>query len=137
MYMFNGIETPYGLSNAEIGFIWKRLIYFSTSYELFNAEIGFICIGLGWFIYLTAFQLFMSYLMPKLKSFVKVWFASLISQHFNSLWVIWYQKLATGVKDDPKAPFSIATTPRCRGERYSIPWIAPLYPWSIPYNAEC
>ena len=46
-------------------------------------------------------------------------------------------KLVTLVKGDPKAPFSIATTSRCRGERYSFPWIAPLYPWSLPYNAEC
>ena len=30
-------------------------------------------------------------------------------------------KLATGVEGDPKAPFSIATTPRCRGGRYSFP----------------
>ena len=37
-------------------------------------------------------------------------------------------KLATLVEGDLKAPFSIATTPRCRGECYSIPWIAPLYP---------
>ena len=37
-------------------------------------------------------------------------------------------KLATIVEGDPKAPFSIATTPRCREGRYSIPWIAPLYP---------
>ena len=37
-------------------------------------------------------------------------------------------KLATIVEGDPKAPFSIATTPRCRGGRNSIPWIAPLYP---------
>ena len=37
-------------------------------------------------------------------------------------------KLATGVESDQKAPFSIATTPRCRGECYSFPWIAPLYP---------
>ena len=37
-------------------------------------------------------------------------------------------KFATIVEGDPKAPFSIATTPRCRGGRYSIPWIAPLYP---------
>ena len=42
-------------------------------------------------------------------------------------------KLATLVAGDPKAPFSIATIPRCRRGRYSIPWIAPLY----PYNAEC
>ena len=41
----------------------------------------------------------------------------------------------TIVEGDPKAPFSIATTPRCRGGRYSFPWIAPLYPWSLPYNA--
>ena len=39
-------------------------------------------------------------------------------------------KLATIVEGDPKAPFSIATTPRCRGGRYSIPRIAPLYPWT-------
>ena len=37
-------------------------------------------------------------------------------------------KLVTVVKGDPKAPFSIATIPRCRGGGYSIPWIAPLYP---------
>ena len=36
-------------------------------------------------------------------------------------------KLATVVKGDQKAPFSIATTPRCRGGRYSFPWITPLY----------
>ena len=42
----------------------------------------------------------------------------------------------TLVKGDLKAPFSITTTPQCKGGRYSIPWIAPLYPWSIPYNAR-
>ena len=47
------------------------------------------------------------------------------------------KKLATVVKDDLKAPFLIATTPRCREGCYSFPWIAPLYPWSVPYNAEC
>ena len=41
---------------------------------------------------------------------------------------IYKVKLATIVEGDPKAPFSIATTPRCRGGRYSIPRIAPLYP---------
>ena len=35
-------------------------------------------------------------------------------------------KLVTIVKGDPKAPFSIATTPRCRGGCYSIPRIALL-----------
>ena len=37
-------------------------------------------------------------------------------------------KLATVVEGDPKVPFSIATSPRCRGGRYSFSWIAPLYP---------
>ena len=46
-------------------------------------------------------------------------------------------KLVTLVEGNPKAPFSIAPIPRCRGGRYSIPWIAPLYPWSLPYNAKC
>ena len=32
---------------------------------------------------------------------------------------------------------SIATTSRCRRGRYSLPWIDPLYPWSVPYNTEC
>ena len=39
--------------------------------------------------------------------------------------------MATVVEGDPKAPFSIATTPRCRGGCYSFPWIAPLY--LVPY----
>ena len=46
-------------------------------------------------------------------------------------------KLATLVEGDPKAAFSIVMTPRCRGERYPILWIAPLYPWSVSYNAGC
>ena len=37
----------------------------------------------------------------------------------------------------PKAPFLIDTTPRCWGGHYTFPWIAPLYPWSLPYIAEC
>ena len=46
------------------------------------------------------------------------------------------QTIGHVVEGDPKAPFSIATAPRCRGGRYSFPWIAVLYPWSVPYNAE-
>ena len=47
------------------------------------------------------------------------------------------EKLATIVEDNLKTPFSIATTPRCRGGRYSFPWITPLYPWYVSYNTEC
>ena len=37
-------------------------------------------------------------------------------------------KLKRLVEGDSKAPFSIATTPRCRGGHYFILWIAPFYP---------
>ena len=43
---------------------------------------------------------------------------------YNFIYI--YIKLVTLVKGDPKAPFSIATTPSWRVGRYSIPWIAPL-----------
>ena len=39
--------------------------------------------------------------------------------------------MVTVVEVYQKAPFSIATSPTCRGGCYSIPWIAPIYPW--PY----
>ena len=44
-----------------------------------------------------------------------------------------YVKLATVVVGDQKAPFSIAATLRCRGGHYYFLWIAPLYPWYVPY----
>ena len=46
---------------------------------------------------------------------------------YTYIHVLIYIKLATLVKDDPKAPFSTVTTPRCKGGCYSIPWVAPLY----------
>ena len=45
-------------------------------------------------------------------------------------------KLATVVEGKQKTSLSIATTPRSRG-RYSFLWIAPLYPWYVPYIVEC
>ena len=52
-----------------------------------------------------------------------------ISQSINNL--------ATAVEGNLKASFSIATTPRWRERRYSVPLIALLYPWYVPYIAEC
>ena len=46
-------------------------------------------------------------------------------------------KVVDRSRGDQKAPFSIATTPMCKGGRYSFTWIAPLYPWYVPYIAEC
>ena len=41
---------------------------------------------------------------------------------FSSLKV----NLSTIIEEDSKAPFSMATTPKCRCGRYSFSWIAPL-----------
>ena len=46
----------------------------------------------------------------------------------SKLYICLYIKLATVVEGNPKAPFSIATSLRCRGMCNSFPWIAPLYP---------
>ena len=46
-------------------------------------------------------------------------------------------KLVTLVEGDTKASFSIATTPSCWRGCYSFALIAPVYPWSVPYNPEC
>ena len=59
-----------------------------------------------------------------------------LNREIESLLIVKVQ-LVTVVERGPKAPFSIATTLRCREGRYSFPWITPLYPWSVPYNAEC
>ena len=58
--------------------------------------------------------------------------------HTNTLIYIYIYivKLVTVVEGDPRAPFSIATTPRCKGGRYSFPWIDPLDPSYVPYVAE-
>ena len=40
------------------------------------------------------------------------------------------------IEGEPKAPFSIATTPRCRGGRYFIPSVAPLYPYLIMLSVK-
>ena len=44
----------------------------------------------------------------------------------DSIFTEIYISLPTVVESDPKVPFSIAITARCMGERYSIPWVAPL-----------
>ena len=46
-------------------------------------------------------------------------------------------KMVTLIGGNPKALFLIATILRCRGGLYSFTSIAPLYPWYVPYIAEC
>ena len=55
-------------------------------------------------------------------------FSSLVKKKVN---------LANVVEGNQKASFSIATTLRCRGGRYSFPWIASFYPPYAPVIAVC
>ena len=48
-----------------------------------------------------------------------------------------YKLLANVVQCGQKALFYLASTLRCRGGRYSFPWIPSLYPRYVSYIAEC
>ena len=47
------------------------------------------------------------------------------------------KKLVTIVEGDPKAPFLIATTPRCRGRALLYSRDCSTLPMILPYNTEC
>ena len=78
----------------------------------------------------------LGYLMPNL---VYIYWIYICTQGLFG-WVLWhinactlfnassclYISEPTVVEINLKAPFLIATTPRCRGELYSFPWIAPF-----------
>ena len=50
----------------------------------------------------------------------------------------WFlSKVGNRSQGRPEGSFSKATTPRCKGGRYSFPWISSLYPWYLPNIAEC
>ena len=52
-------------------------------------------------------------------------------------WIMLFIELATVVKGNLKVPFQLAIILTYREGHYSIHSIAPLFPWYIPYNAEC
>ena len=65
------------------------------------------------------------------------WFHAFL-YNYHQAYIYIYIYIVSKVGDcSQKFPFSIATTPRCRGGRYSFPWIAPPYPRFVPYIAEC
>ena len=66
----------------------------------------------------------------------KLWELYVVNMHFipKIFLILSKLKLATVVEGDPKASFSITTITRCREGCYSFPWIATLYPWSIPLS---
>ena len=85
---------------------WSSKFWIETSFEI------------NWIFFFFVTQ------HPK---FMKIWL-SLLPRHTEtdprislSLYIYIKVKLATIVEGNPKAPFSIATTPMCRGGRYSFP----------------
>ena len=62
---------------------------------------------------------------------------NLVRYFINGGYKVKNYKVGNHSQGDQKASFSIATTPMCRGGLYSFPRIAPLYPWYVPYIAEC
>ena len=65
----------------------KSLLNLWTHYKLFNGKIWYIsttlitiaCLYLVWYIYLTAYQIVLGYLMRKFDSFQKLWLQSKLS----------------------------------------------------------
>ena len=45
---------------------------------------------------------------------------------FFAIVIIYVYKLVTVTEGNPKAPFPISTTNRCRSGHYAFAWIAPL-----------
>ena len=45
-------------------------------------------------------------------------------------------KFSDRSRERPERSYFIGYYTRCKGGRYSFPWIGPLYPTYVPYNAE-
>ena len=105
----------------------SRISFVCTWLTSFNSSYFFVqpCLLQGQNV--IYFDVVISEFEPQAKYYV----------HLGKVWTPNTTKVSKVVEGDPKASFSIATTPRCRGRRYFFSWIAPLYPWSLPYIAEC
>ena len=70
-------------------------------------------------------------------AFARKWRLVIPLSIYIYIYIYIFVKLVTLVEGDQKAPFPIATKPRCREVRFSFPRIAPLYLCYEPYIAEC
>ena len=66
-------------------------------------------------------------------------FTTFLNAHTKKVWklIVSTSYIVVSKEGDQEAHFSIATTLRCCGGRYSFPRIAPLYPRYVPYIAGC
>ena len=116
--MFVGLLVVFTAFQLLLGYFKSRSVFFVTHYHLqvFMRNLLFIISNLG-----EGLNLFVDCKMVDVMEDVQESRREI--KYVNKL-----SPLSTLVESDPKALFSIATTLRCRGERYSIIWIAPLYP---------
>ena len=106
----------------------------------FKLYYRYICSG--WYLYIYVLMIIHQALLeinmvPLIDSQFELFWTHCLWTFYFILYYIYIYKIQVGncSRGWPKG-FTIATTPRCRRGRYSIPWIAPLYPWSVSYNAE-
>ena len=76
----------------------------------------FMCLCVYIYIYIYIYILVYVYICKYVSEYVIMYIWMCLS-----IYIYIYIKLATIVEGNPKAPFSIATTPMCRGGRYSFP----------------
>ena len=106
--------------------------------QLRNKRV-FVKCGCPFFIrlisYLSSLQ---KYVYQKINCFKHTHTHTHTRTHIYTLYIYIYikVKLVTVVEGDPKAPFSLATAPRCRRGCFFL-LTAALYSCSFPYNAEC
>ena len=125
-FLSNGLEK-------ECLWFWSLCFQFPTEMPMYTLSPSLCSMGQMHAWYTTFSKL---HHPPKGPSSFLLQLQGTLSSHYFYL-VCLVKKLATIVEGDQKALFSIATTPRCKGGRYSFRWIAPLYPRYIPYIAEC
>ena len=154
-WLFNAKSSLY----IYIKYIWFGLVGFSVistivGYLMPNPLLTYIYIYIyiyiymiwfGWvFCHINHYRLFNA--KSSLYIYIKyMWFA--LFEFYGISTIVGYlvlnhfytniSKVGDRSRGWPEGPFSMTTIQRCRGGRYSFPWIVQLYPWYVPHNAEC
>ena len=141
--------------------IFKRKMKFRCKKNFFVVDWSSIFLEILWLDYFLLLNINVAILQTQLKDPQPFWSSSRKYYEGALVWrnllshFLWYGtftsdidcyrcsfneeevKLVTVVEGNQKAAFLIATTLMCKGGHYSYPRIALLYPWYVPYIAEC
>ena len=124
--LWNNVPFTYFIlkETSRFHFLWalfKKM--FSAKEKLFQISL-FVLREFNIKVFKLLFKSVVSVQCSKFLDFLAV---TIWQKRKSHVVLLLWNKLPTVVGGDPKAPFSIATTPRCRGGHYSLPWIGPLY----------